>query len=167
MTIEPKIVDSFAITSVIEIEIKRNWENAHEILTKGLQIHPNNIGLLNNLAYGYLIQNETAKAREILDNVKAQDNIFLTATRGLLLIKEGDLQEGLHLYNTAKSIALQNGDEKTATLIEQKKYLELGKYHLRNGNSKEAGRLFKKTVAIKAKYGYFHREAKELVSTIE
>jgi tetratricopeptide (TPR) repeat protein len=166
IAIEPKIVESFAIISVIEIEINRNWERAYEMLKKGLLIHPNETGLLNNLAYGHLMQNETTKAREILDKVKIQDNIFLTATRGLLLIKEGDVQEGLHLYNEAKSLALKNGDEKIATLIEQKKYLELGKYYLRNGNAKEAGRLFKKTLAIKAKYGYFCREAKELVSTI-
>ena len=167
MTLEPKIVYSFAISSVIEIEINRNWEKAYGILTKGLLTHPNESGLLNNLAYGYLMQNETTKAREILENAKAQDNIFIIATRGLLLIKEGDVQEGLHLYNSARSIALENGDEKTATLIEQKKYLELGKYHLKTGNVKEAARLLKKTLAIKAKYEYFVKEAEEIINTIE
>ncbi len=167
IAIEPKIINAFATLSVIEIEIRGNRERAHEILTKGLSFHPKEISLLNNLAYNYLMGNDTQNARQILDKIEIQDNIFVTATRGLLLIKEDNVQEGTHLYNMAISIASKNEDEKIVGLLEQKKYLELAKYQLRKGSNNEASRLLRKVLSLKAKFEYYRNEAKEILKGFE
>jgi tetratricopeptide (TPR) repeat protein len=164
IAVEPAVVDSYATLAVIEMEVNKDPARAYDILTKGLVHHPDELVLLNNLAYSYLMKDEIDKARQIIDRVKAQDDIFITATRGLLLIKEGNIQEGQRLYNQARSRATH---QYTANLISQKKYLETGRYYLKQGNTNEAIRLFKKAVPIKARYNYYRNEAKEILETLK
>jgi tetratricopeptide (TPR) repeat protein len=162
--IAPTISNSYAALSVIEIEINNDLKKAHEILTKGLALYPDSLGLLNNLAYCYLMRNEPHEARQILDKIKTQDNVFLTATRGLLLLKENNILEGQRLYNLA--ISLASKDENITRLLKQKKHLELAKYYHKEGNISEAMRLSKKVLSIEAKYTYYRNQAKELLQVL-
>ena len=161
---EPRVIDSYATLAVIELEVNKDPTKAREILEKGLAFHPAELALLNNLAYSYLMENETDKARQIMDMIRTQDVPFVTATRGLLLIKEGNIQEGQRLYNQARSLATV---PYMADLINQKKYLETGKYYLEQGNSNEAARLLKKAVSIKTQHDYYRNEAQSILEKLK
>jgi len=162
--IKPDVIDSYATLSVIEMEINGNTEKAHEILVKGLSHNPDDLILSNNLAYNYLLSGNLKKAREILDKIKNDKDPFLTATRGLLLINEKNVKEGRRLYNLA--MTLVSNDKALMHLVEQKKYFELGKYYLKEGNKREARRLLRKVLPLKPKYGYFKNQALELLEII-
>jgi tetratricopeptide (TPR) repeat protein len=166
ISVDPKVEDAYALLSIIEMEENRDFAKANEILKKGLIQYPKSTVLLNNLAYDYLLQDDKENARNILDSIQGRDEIFVTATRGLLLIKEDNLQEGQRLYNLAKSIAVRKFNP-YADLIEQKKNLEVAKYYQSKGNFKEAIRLLRKALSVKAKYDYYRNEAKQLLSTLQ
>lgn len=163
ISIKPDVLDSYAVLSIIEIEINGDTKKAEETLKKGLSYNPGQIVLLNNLAYNFLIARRTDEARKILDKIKNQNDPILLATRGLLLIKEGNVKEGRRLYNL--SIALLSKEDRRRNLVKQKKYLELGKYYLKEENKKEAVRLLKKALGIRVKYQYFKRQAEELLES--
>jgi len=95
-----------------------------------------------------LLLDRVADARRVLDQYGDESNPCLKATRGLLLIKEGSLNEGRRWYNQAVEMA--GKDVKLAALVEQKKYLELGRYYMEHGKVREAIRLLKKGLASKA-----------------
>lgn len=107
------------------------------------------------------MQNQLQKARDILDKVKEENNIYLTATRGLLLIKEGNIDEGRYYYNRAISLASNN--KNLAALVDQKKHLELARYNLDKGNWKEAIRLLKRGLSFKTKETLFKRKIEQLL----
>jgi Flp pilus assembly protein TadD, contains TPR repeats len=159
---EPKVENAYALLSLIEMEINKNLKKAHEILKNGLTYHPDSSALLNNLAYNYLLQDDKEQARKILDSIKGRDEVFVLATRGLLLIKEDNIQEGQRLYNLAKSSAISKVSQ-LPNLIEQKKNLEVAKYYQRKGNFKETLRLLRKVLSVKAKHDYYSDEAEQLM----
>ena len=161
---KPDMIDVYTILSVIEMEINRDTQKALEILMKAVSVDSDNITVINNLAYNYLLINDITRAREVLDKVSSEDDKFLYATRGLLLLMEGNLEEGNRLYNFAIKSALKEGYIKT--LIEQKKYLEIGKYYLKRENVKEAQRLLKKAVSMKSKHSYFKDQAEKLLQEL-
>ncbi len=161
---KPDMIDPYLLLSVIEMEVNRDTQKALEILMKAVTIDPDNIIVINNLAYNYLLMNDITRAREVLDKVSSQNDKFLYATRGLLLLMEGNLEEGNRLYNLAIKSTFKEGHIKT--LIEQKKYLEIGKYYLKRENLKEAQKLLKKVVSIKSKHPYFKDQAEELLQEL-
>ena len=162
---KPELIDAWALLSVMEMEIRKDNDKAHDILIKGLSFHKDNILLLNNLAYNYLLNDDVVESRKILDKVNASDNVYINATRGLLLIKEGNLEEGRHLYNMAETIAVQ--DRMLKNLIKQKKYLELAKDFYKKDRIDDAAAYLKKSLPIKTNYRYFRDQAVELLHEIE
>ena len=84
----------------------------------------------------------------------------MTATFGLLCIKQGNLEEGRKYYNRAALIAKDN--KELRSLVIQKKELELSLYHLKNGNKKEALKRIKKGLAYKSTEGRYYIKLKEL-----
>ncbi len=161
----PKVVDSYAVLALIEMEINKDLEKSEDLLVRGLSLYPDNANLLNNYAYNLLCAGNTAKAREILDRIDEEENPFSAATRGLLLIKEGNIQEGQRLYNRAKE--LLKSMPHLVDFVEQKKWLEIGKYYQKIGDSKEAARLLKKATSIKTKHAYFREDAERLLSVLQ
>lgn len=165
MDIKPDFIDSYTVLSVMEMEINDDFEKAQEILMKGISLNKGNELLLNNLAYNYLLRDDIANARRILDKINTNDSIFINATRGLLLIKEGNIEEGRRLYNLSESLA--NKDESIKKLVKQKKNLELARYFYKKGNIREASESLKKVIKIKARYNYYREQASKLLSDIE
>ena len=161
IAIKPDMMDAYALLSVIEMEVNRDTQKSFDILMKAASVDSDNITVINNLAYNYLLMNDTIGARKILDKVSSEDNHFLYATRGLLLLMEGNLEEGNRLYN----LAIKSAHKESAIkiLIEQKKYLETGKYYLKRENVKEAQKLLEKAVSIKSKHSYFKDQAEKLL----
>jgi tetratricopeptide (TPR) repeat protein len=148
LAIDPSLLPPYLDMSVIEMDVNDDYASALEILSKGLSIHPTNTLLINNYAYCLLLLDRVADARKMLDKYDDESNPCLKATRGLLLIKEGSVDEGRRWYNQA--IEMAGKDVKLAALIEQKKYLELGRYYMGHGKGREAIRLLKKGLASKA-----------------
>jgi len=157
---KPELIDAYTCISVIEMEIKRDNIKAHDILTKGLERHPGNKMMLNNLAYNYLLLGDIGKARTILDGINEPENIFVNATRGLLLIKEENVEEGRRLYNLAEKLA--SNDTMLRNLIKQKKHLELAKYHYSRDEINKAADNLKQVIRLKAKYNYYAEQALSL-----
>lgn len=159
-------VGPFALFSTMLTDVKADYQKCKNLLAKGLLKFPYSIPLNNNLAYNYLKEGNIKMAREILDKKRISqivNNVFLTATRGLLLVKEGNIQEGQRLYNRARDIA-RNDDLKNKVM--QKKNLELARYYLDKGNIREAKRLLEKALGYKTITLGYIGEIKKLLEKI-
>jgi len=160
----PKLLPPYLELSVIELDIEEDTDSALEVLENGLNNHPDSIPLVNNYAYCLILRGELAKAREVLDKHKEESHVPLLATRGLLLIKEGNVQEGRRLYNSA--VTLAGNDKGLAALVEQKKNLELGIDCLEKNNKREAIRLFQKGLRYRSREDRYRKKIVELLEQL-
>jgi len=129
-----------------------------------LDLGPNHPMVLNGLAYAYLESGDTERAREVLDEAHIESpGPELTATRGLLLIKEGDVREGRRLYNEAAAMVSEPG---LRNLIRQKKHLELGRRLLEQGDARRARRELRRVEGLTAVDGRFLSEAQDMLDSI-
>lgn len=124
---------------------KEQYDAAIAVLREGYERGSYNVFLLNNLAYVHLMRGEPSAARAILDQVKDinENPIVLTATRGLLALWEGKINEGEELYKKAESLAFQSGLKDLAISIRQKRHLEVSRAYLRSGDNPDAFRQIK------------------------
>ena len=159
---DPTFISPYLDLSVIEMDIYEDYDSALKILEKGLCKHPDSIPLINNYAYCLILRGELSKARAVLDRHKEDSDVALCATRGLLLIKEGNIEEGRRYYN--RSVALAGKNKDLVVLIEQKKNLELGIYYLGRGNKREAKRLLRKGLKYKAREDRYQRKIVNLLN---
>ena len=120
----------------------------------------------NNIAFNYLLDNKVNDAFVYINkNFKyVYTDAYCTATYGLYNIKKGNLQVGIKLYETAISLATTK-DIKDK--IRQRLNLELGKYALSSGNTKEAMRYFTKASGENNGYKYVTKEAIELFKSTQ
>ena len=144
------------------MDILRNPSKAMTLLETGFKKYPNSKALLNNFAYCNLLLNKIEVARDLLNKVDCESDFFLCATKGLLSIKDGDLDEGRRLYNRA--IILANDNKDLVARIHQKKHLEVGLFHLRDNNPREALRVFKKGLKFKSQKTYFEEQIREEIN---
>jgi len=163
LSLHPQVLTPYIDLSTIEIDVNHNTRRALELLNTGLKEHPNSIGLINNYAYALILEGKLKEARRILDQVKDEVSVFLKATRGLLLVKEGDIHEGRRYYNSAISLANAELNKNLAALANQKKHLEIGKLFLEQGKRKEATRLLKKGLTFKTRENYYKHEIETLL----
>lgn len=158
-------VASYVGISYLLSELKADYGGAIKSLQVGLRKAPDNVMLLNNLAYSYLMMGNVEKGRSILDSITNQDaleNPHLFATRGLLLIKEGAIEEGAHLYNQAANLA---PDKETEAQIRQKKNLELGRYWLKQGIPDKAKRHLRDAIQIESHFDIYKEQAATLLQS--
>ncbi|MBA7491452.1 Beta-barrel assembly-enhancing protease [subsurface metagenome] len=161
----PKLPSAYAFLSFMYSEVLLNYELAIETLNKGLEYNKGNRFLSNNLAYNYLMKDDTAKARTILDAVEdIEGNVFLTATRGLLLLKEGDVKEGTTLYNRAAALARDNSilhDQ-----VEQKKNLELARFYYSKGKKEDANKYLKRVLNPKLRPSVYCEQGEKFTELV-
>lgn len=81
---------------------------AVDVARLGLISHPNDPQLLNNIAYSLCLDNQLVEAEKTLNQVKKDEYdygeinlICLTATRGLLYFRKGEIEKGRKLYLSA------------------------------------------------------------------
>jgi len=121
-----KFSPAYVFLNHIYTENLQDYNKAIDLNEKAFRNLPADQVTINNLAYSYLMNNEVGKAEHILKKVEHIINdVFLNATRGLLNIKKGNVEEGRRLYNWAAQIA------STATLrnqVIQKEHLELANW---------------------------------------
>ena len=149
INVNKKFAPSYTLLGYILSEYFNDFQRAIEVTKEGYENIPDNIGIINNLAYDYLMNNEVDNAKNILDKVKGvSDYIFLIATRGLLKIKEGNLEEGRRLYNLAEELAEFEFLKKQ---VIQKKHLEIAKYFLAKNIKTAARDNLLKVLSVKIK----------------
>lgn len=116
-------------------------DEAVKILRDGIKAASEVDLLKNNLAYVLLMKGSIGEARQVLESVMqptARDLVFLNATRGLLALREGHVQEGQRLYNEAARLAF---NEDTRNLVLQKKAVEVARVYTEQGDYRRAADL--------------------------
>lgn len=162
-SVDPTNPSSYVGISYMLSEIKGDYVGAIEILKQGISHAPTNLMLLNNLAYNYLMNGEIENARGVLDRINEKDALespHVYATRGLRLVKEGELEEGARLYNHASILAQ---DEETRAQVRQKKNLEIGRYFLSKGKVERAKKLLEEVFKIDSRLGLYKEQAAGLL----
>lgn len=158
---DPRFPSAYAFLSFIYSEVLLNYELAVETLNKGLEYNKGNRILLNNLAYNYLMKDNTAKARIILDGVgDTERNVFFIATRGLLLLKEGDVKEATTLYNRAAVLARDNSA--LHDQVEQKKNLELARFYYSKNKRENANKHLNRVLNPKLRPSVYYEQGEKL-----
>lgn len=147
---------AFAILGALLADEARDLDQALAVIRRGNELHPGNPLVLNNLAYVHLRRGESAPARDILKRIRtdATIDVAVTATRGLLLIAEGDLEQGKQFYRAAERMARQGGNRDLAEVVRQKMHLELARAYARSGQSAMALREIQKGLRIKGRESF-------------
>ena len=165
ISIKSDLISPYAAMSVIEADVNNDYNKAIEIVKKGLAKNPKSITLLNNLAYCYLMSGKIKEGREVLDSIEGEEILFIYATRGLLVLKEGNIIEGERLYNMAIKKAENN--KKLQDLLKQKKNLELAKIQLEKNRISEGRRFLKKALSLRPSWSVFSKQAEGLLKEID
>jgi tetratricopeptide (TPR) repeat protein len=162
--VQPEEPYGYVGLSTLLCEVDDDYEQAVEVVREGLSHCPKEPVLLNNLGYAYLMLDQDREAREVLDRAKGgESSPYLSATRGLLLIKEGNIQEGTRLYNKAK---LQANDVILARLIEQKKRIEIARYWFGQGKSTRALEELNSALQVEADEPIYKNQALRLIRLV-
>jgi len=164
LKLDEQLLDGYINLSVIECDVYENYDKAIEIAKKGLRFHPKSSILSNNYAYCHLMKGNLEEARRILDNVIGNDYVHLIATRGLLLLKEGNLTEGRKYYNRAASLAGKN--KNLYSLVNQKKHLELAKYYLDRDEKKLAIQNLKTGLKFNTVEKYYQMDIQKIYNSL-
>jgi tetratricopeptide (TPR) repeat protein len=149
-------------------EWREDYDAAVNVLREGLRRDPENVLLLNNLSYVYLMRGEPTMARAVLDRIEndSANPIMLSATRGLLSLWEGDIKGGDQLYRKAESMAFQSGQRNLGVSVRQKRCLEVARALLRDGHIEDANKQLQ--LGVKAEGGMrFYRFQEQLLALRE
>jgi Flp pilus assembly protein TadD len=132
---------------------RHDFSGAREVLHQAYEKFPNNLLIINNLAYAYLMMENIAAARELLQRHQTRPGteVTLTATWGLLYLKEGDKQRARTLYIEATKLASLEGHRSLAETVKQKMHLEFARDLLKGGDM--AGALNEVSLGLKAGKG--------------
>ena len=112
---EPAVLASYILCTVIA-----DFEMAVEICELSLKTNPKETGILNNLTYSLLQLNRIDEAKKYLDimnsHIKLKENsltkeasLTFIATNALYLIKIGNIDDGILMYQEAIMIAKKEG----------------------------------------------------------
>jgi tetratricopeptide (TPR) repeat protein len=104
------------IATYLLCNIQQDYERAIAIGTATLSRMPAAPRLAHNVAYALALAGETAEARRHL--IPDEDEVHVIATRGLILIREGDPEGGVGEYQRALEVALQSSDAILPLLVD-------------------------------------------------
>jgi len=128
----------FGFLSVLYADGVHDYAAASRYASAGLEKWPESVSLKNNLSYSLLMAGRPTEAARYLDSiddsvVDHQQRAFVTATRGLLRLWQGDLKEGLRLYELASVFA---GRRALRERVKAKRDLEHARALLRLGEER-------------------------------
>lgn len=142
------------------------FDEAVQVGQKGLQEFPNHLMIANNLAYSLISSGQLKEAQAIVlpayqRGVSERNEVSacLSATLGLLKIREGKWEEGHELYRRA----YMEATGRLKRRIKQKMTLEEGRRHLECGASDKARRLLQEVIS--GPDGEFSNEARRLLGS--
>ena len=159
-------LDGASMLSMTLADVYDNFAEAEAILRPLEGRYGKNSKFLNNLAYILLLQDKIVEGENLLNRIQEDDQIINSipiATRGLQLLRKGEINEGTRLYSEAARLA---GNQELADMIIQKRELELGKWYLKLGNNQQARRHFEKVIEKKVQDKVFELKAEELEKQI-
>ncbi len=106
----PSLEASFIASTYLE-----DYALAEKISRTGLQSQPYNNDLMNNLAYDLACQDKIQEAKSVINKIDQHNSVCLklcvTATKGLISFRSGDLDEGRSFYEEAISGAEKAGEK--------------------------------------------------------
>jgi Flp pilus assembly protein TadD len=163
-SIEVYVYLSFFYTLTLDLEASM------EISEEGLKKFPYSAMLMNNLAYVYAMTGRLEEARATLRRIpKDISNPFpveLTATRGLVRLREGDEKQGIELYERAELLARETGNKELVRRVRQKKHLEVARYLINRKSFEQAGIEIRKGLEIHPKYFSYTEELVKLANEL-
>ncbi len=148
---------AYAVRGCLLSEHFRSSAEAISVLEEGSRRFPEDTAIANNLAYVYLMEGIPSKARAVLESVKDEDvaeSVHLTATWGLLLLWEGDIQGAREQYSRAAELAKETGRRNLSKSVQQKMHLELARHYVRVGDSALARNEVREGLAIGGRHKY-------------
>lgn len=97
-------------------------EDSIQFARQGLVSNPDDVTLLNNLAFSLGKTGDVAGAKDALSRVNAEllspsNQIVLDATRGLIAFREGNVNQGRILYDKAITLARARKDPREAIAL--------------------------------------------------
>jgi tetratricopeptide (TPR) repeat protein len=136
-------IQAYADLGWLLTEIRRDNDEAIRILREGQDKFKGRRILINNFAYTLLMAGRVREAREVLDanrallrpnDQDAESLVVLTATWGLLHLREGDLAMGEQFYQHAHEMAINLNNQELAESVNQKMHLELARELMNKGD---------------------------------
>jgi tetratricopeptide (TPR) repeat protein len=129
---------------------------AVSILRSAITRFPNEKVLTNNFAYALLMAGATEEARSVLGKYPEEgiEDVFLSATWGLLHLREGHLAEGVAGYVRAQQLAQQRGLRSLAQQAKQKMHVELARLYREQGDLPSAQREIRLGLAVEGRPNY-------------
>lgn len=111
-SVRPALLGSSVYSMALE-----DYSTAIDMCEKSIRCNPDDEMLLNNFAYILAMNNETERAKRyfdripgVIENKKSSEAVVFLATRGLLRIRSGQIQEGIADYNKSIQMAAKNKD---------------------------------------------------------
>jgi tetratricopeptide (TPR) repeat protein len=130
--------NAYGLLSGFLADEKHDYQRALAIMEEAYLKFPTDELIINNLAYAHLMLGHIEAARMLLENdsivPKAEQQVALTATRGLLYLREGNFARARELYKKAALIASQQGNKALAIIARQKMHLEFARDAIKRGN---------------------------------
>jgi len=153
------------LLSSLYCEVFDDLDKSLELAKHAYDLRSSDQGLANNLAYYYARKGLIPEAKDILENRRWDKNyIFAIATRGLVRLTEGYVNEGTNLYNQAEKLAWNT---ELRRLVRQKKYVELGRYYLKIGKLEEAQHELNRALSTKPKTNMYRHQAEKLLASLQ
>ena len=100
---------------------ERKFEEAQEVITYGLKIHPGNTDLLIEQAYLYLDTQKLQKAKKVADSITEEFDSEVKLLKAELLLNGGKLEEAQWLLST-----IADADELETIIDVVFLYLDMG-----------------------------------------
>lgn len=114
---QPFAADPALYVSYVAATFAEDYDAAIRACEKGLRANPDNVTLLNNLAFSQASLGRVIEASKTMERLPSTDAprelLVLTATRGLIAFRQGNLEEGRRLYQ--ESILGWQKDQKDST----------------------------------------------------
>jgi Flp pilus assembly protein TadD len=161
---EPRVASvlGYLLSSFLE-----RSEEAIQLLQNALLKHPEESGVAANLVYALITAGRLPEARAAiipwLDRAKVSEEpafICISASWGLLQIREGGYEAGIESYRRA----LERSKNPLKARIQQKMLVEEGRHLLATGNTMDGERRLRDAIASKAD-AEFGKEAKHLLGS--
>ena len=138
---------AWAVLGEFLCDSSNDLDTAVRVLSEANELFPRDAMVVNNFAYVLLMANQPAAARQVLESFPARNLpkagpliAIMTATRGLLSLREGDPQLGEERYREAAKIAHKEGLFDLEATALQKMHVELALWHLAHREHKSAVR---------------------------
>jgi tetratricopeptide (TPR) repeat protein len=143
-------MESYAELGWLLCDWREDYQTALAVLKTGLDKWSDSALIINNLAYVHLMNGELAAAHALLEVIRddGKNAVFITATKGLLALHQGEIPKGEALYRQAEDLASEAGNRPLMLAVRQKKCLEIARALIKMGEFDRASRFIEQGQSI-------------------